>query len=227
MLNLRLGLWVEDRGLDARLPLEVHWLVCSSGAKKRLCLCRTFCLPRFLLHFFFLFTCFFFLPVTPTASWPRLQYCSDTSLASIIPGSDEPAGQEESDNVWKMLPPAWDQSHQAKPLVCRLYLTIPKPAERMYYPCFLLDFLHCAGFRRLGLDYESLMLCRFVLNLVLNAIWHAHAHMYRTCTGTRTDIPNDAGCNMKGNHMREGWKWAEQREDWMESKARWRKREGH
>ncbi len=128
-------LGVERCGLDARLPLEVWWLIYSNGAEEGLCLCQTFCLPHFLLHFLLFSSCspVFFSPHNShsfSAASPVAQHCG-TSLASIIPGSDEPTDRGKSDNVWKIFPPVWGQSHQAKPLVCGLNLTIPKQAERM------------------------------------------------------------------------------------------------
>lgn len=130
--ELKTQLGVERCGLDACLPLEVWWLVCSNGAEDSLYLCQTFCLPHFLLDFFLLVHLFFFSPHNShsfSAAPPVAQHC-DTSLASIIPGSDEPTGRGQcvkdiSSCVGPVTP---SKTTSVWPT---LYLTIPKQAERM------------------------------------------------------------------------------------------------
>lgn len=98
-----------------RLGLDTWWLVCSARTQKKNLSVKLFTSHISSYTLFFLFICFFSSPVTPTAS-PVVQHC-DTSLASIIAGSDKPKGRGKSDNMWKIFPPVVDQLPQAKPRV--------------------------------------------------------------------------------------------------------------
>lgn len=77
--------------------------------------------------YFFPLTHLFFPPI-PSA-FPVVQNCN-TSLASIISGSNKPTGRKKWQCVNIIFPPMWGQLCQEKPPVFSLYLTIPKQAER-------------------------------------------------------------------------------------------------
>lgn len=96
------GLDISARGLVARLQ--------QRGREEPVSL-SNFLPPTFpvTLYFFILVHLFFFFyphnSHSFSAASPVTQHC-DTSLASIIPGSNEPT----SDNVVKIYPPQWGQS---------------------------------------------------------------------------------------------------------------------